>query len=97
MQFPFTLIIPAFLSTMLQGFLWTGYLFFIPWMDRIAMLWLSIAGVASGLIFLFIYRMVAFNMKPWSLPLVACSLIQFASITGSSYLALLNLGFVFGG
>jgi len=85
MGYPFTLFILLLVSAGVQGLLWASYLFFIPWMDRTAMLWTSVAGIAASCIFLVIYRFFATDMKSWSLSLIFCTLMQFAAIANSGY------------
>jgi len=85
MNYPFTLFIPLLLSTVAQGVLWAGYLFFIPWMDRLATFWIAAGSAAAALIFLVLYRLVATDMKPWNLALLFCSIMQFAALGSSGY------------
>jgi len=91
MNYPFTLWIPVFLSTGVQGVLWFSDRFFISWMDRTAVLWTSIAGAAAATVFLVVYRFFATDMKPWSLSLILASLWQFACIASSGYFVWLTL------
>ena len=84
-MYPFTLFIPLLISLGVQGLLWASDFFFIPWMDRTAILWTSIAGFLAGCIFLVIYRFFATDMKSWSFSLIFCSLLQFAALANSGY------------
>ena len=85
MNYPFTLFIPLLLSIVAQGVLWAGFLFFIPWMDRVATLWIAMGSAAAAMIFLVLYRFFAIDMKPWNLALIFCSLMQFAALGSSGY------------
>jgi len=91
MSYPFTLWIPVIISAGVQGLLWYSHLLFLPWMDRTAVLWTSLAGAAAATIFLVVYRFFATDMKPWNFGLILASLLQFASIGSSGYFVWLTL------
>ncbi len=85
MSHPFTLWLPVLISIALQSILWFGDFFYLDWLDRTAILWMSIAGFSAAGLFLVIYRWVASEMEPWSLGLIFASLLQFATMGSSGY------------
>jgi hypothetical protein len=91
MNYPFSLFIPLVISLCLQGLLWASNQFFIPWMDRTAILWIALGGATASTIFLVLYRVLATDMKQWNISLVACSVLQFGAIGNSLYFVLLAL------
>lgn len=85
MKYPLTLFFLLGISLAIQTTLWIGYLFFIPVLDKTAMLWIAAAGAAASACFLVVYRFFATDMKSWNLPFVFCSILQFASFGNSLY------------
>ena len=91
MAYPFTLLFPLGISLAIQALLWASYFFFIPFMDRVAVLWTAAGGAAAAAIFLFVYRFFATDMESWNKGLVISTLLQFASLAGSLWFVKLAL------